>query len=71
MSWHLKIVQNLEVSALVQPTTHIPTPSTSSAMKTPNSYVPDPSSSLVQTEEMPENREGDSDVPEQTAEGDI
>jgi hypothetical protein len=40
-------------------------------MKTPDSQSPGPSASLVQTEETPENIEGDPDTPEPASEVDI
>jgi len=42
-----------------------PTPSTSSAKRTPDPQHSGPLASLTGTQEMPENKEGDSDNPEQ------
>jgi hypothetical protein len=54
---------------LLTPLSHIP--SSSSATKTHDQQSPGPAESLAETAETVENKEGDPDMPEAAAEGDI
>jgi hypothetical protein len=71
--WQLsspKVSKGVSTSATVVSTDPLsPTPSTSSAKRTPDPHHTGPSASLTGTEEMPQNKEGDTDSPEPAAEG--
>jgi hypothetical protein len=61
-----KVSKSVSTSAIVVSTDPLsPTPSISSAKRTPDPWHTGPSATLTGTEAMPENKEGDSDNPEQ------